>query len=366
MKARSPEQRILDQLVRAARTDPMPNLDMAELEAQVRQRWLAEGERDRNRVRVWFARWVPLAFAAAIVLVAGIAAFSHLTSNKPLPPQASNVQGITGDQLQVGQPIVTAALPLNVTHTGQATWTLFPRSRARIAALSPSLTLELETGRIDADVVPSTRAESFAIETRTHRIAVHGTRFSVEVDANELTVQVSSGAVLVTTRDQTGPQTRSLLSAPQRLRLRLQEPAIVPSAIAPQPLTSAARNRPRPPPTNVQPSAPSLDQVAAAKDLPQQPTALELETALDLARAAAARCFAQAQSGDAESQSDVRVRVETQLTLAIAPSGIVQDLSFMPPVPSEIADCTRRETREWSANPSRLGATASRAIILTK
>jgi hypothetical protein len=366
MKRESRAQDLLDELVRAARNEPATNIDIPVLEAQLRKAWLAQSpSRNQPTARKRdLARWVPVALAAAVVLVVGIAGVRHLSNGTEVPVRTADSLGVDEGRLYIGQSMLTGALPTSVALAGKAKFTLAPRSQVRVTALSPCLTLALDAGRIDCDVVPSKRAETFAIETQTHRIAVHGTKFSVEVDEKGLWVDVTSGAVLVTRHGQAGPDDRALLTAPRRLRFDAE--AAISSRAIEEPIASATRNRPKPLTPTVVPSMMATEPVAPGRELPLQPTALEQETALDVVRAAAARCFAQALSVDVEPHSDVRVRVETQLTLSISPSGSIQDLSFIPPVLPEMAECTRRETAGWSATPSRLGASPSRAIILTK
>ena len=367
---RSVQARMRDSMLEAARSEPLPEIDVSLLEARLRRRWVGQSMKGRARHQVSW-RWLSGLAVAVPVLAGGIAAQWHRAHTIPEVARLSAaVLNINGNELRVGQDIVAENQPVAVVHVNVARWVLAPHGRARIIAQGPYLTVGLNSGRIDAEVVPSRQPESFAIETNERRVAVHGTRFSVERQSNGMVVTVLAGSVVVGSPGQLGQTTGMVLTAPQRMRFPLVEqkdssPLGDVVAVVEDSLPRRSKNTLSVPATANSdtindPAHPLIDK------LPERPSPIEQEMALDVVRAAAARCFAQAKTSDTGHESNVLVRVETQLSVTIAPSGSVQNASFSPPVPDEIMECARHEVADWSTSPSQLGSTANRAIILMK
>ena len=369
MTRQSFPERMLDSMIETARGQPLPEVDVASLEARLRRRWVGQSTKVRSRQVSW--RWLSGLAVGLSVLAGGIAAqWYRVHTNLDAARLSSTVLNIDGNELRVGRDIVAEGQPVSVVHRNLARWVLAPHGRARIIAQGPYLTVGLDRGRIDAEVVPSRQRESFAIETDARRVAVHGTHFAVERQSTGTVVEVLVGSVIVGSPGQPGRTTGVLLTAPQRLRFPLVEQnASSPFGNVTAVVEDASPRRPK----NT-PSAPaaansnSMDLGAhrLVDKLPERPSLIEQETALDVVRAAAARCFAQAKTNDSIRESNVLVRVETRLTVTLAPIGSVQDASFSPPVPDEIMECARHEVADWSTSPSQSGSTASRAIILMK
>jgi hypothetical protein len=366
---KSVQERMLDSMIDSARREPLPEIDVAMLEARLRRRWVGQSMKRPRRQLSW--RWLSGPAVAVSVLAGGIAV-QRQHAHTALDPArlSSTALNIDGNAWHVGRDIVAEDQPISVVHRNVARWVLAPHGRARIISQGPYLTVGLVMGRIGAEVVPSNRQESFAIETNSRRVAVHGTRFSVEHQFDGTVVDVLAGSVIVGSPGQPGQTTGTLMTAPQRLRFPLVEQKVS------SPFGNAARAAQDTPPRKQRntPSAPAaansnsvdLGVHRLVDRLPERQSLIEQETALDVVRAAAARCFAQAKTNDSGRESSVIVRVETQLSVTLAPSGSVQDASFSPPVPDEITDCVRHEIADWSTSPSQLGSTASRAIMLTK
>ncbi len=366
---------MLDSMVETARSEPLPEVDIAMLEARLRLRWVGQFAKEPRRQVNW--RWLTGLAAALSVLAGGIAAQWHRAHLALVSAQipstvliSSNVLNINGDALLVGQDIVAEDQPISVVQRNVARWILAPHGRAKIIAQGRYLTVGLDMGRIDAEVVPSRQPESFAIETNARRVAVHGTRFSVELQPNGTEIQVLVGSVLVGSPGQPGRTTGTLITAPQRLRFplvvqdrpgQLGDAADVFDNVAPRkPKISVSI------PAAASATAPNPGADRPIDALPERPSRIEQEMALDVVRAAAARCFAQAKASDNGHDSNVSVRLETRLSVTIAPSGSLQNTSFSPPVPDEITECTRREIADWSTSRSQLGSSASRAIMLMR
>jgi|GEM_PF-2739185 len=368
MKPQSTEQSLLAALVRTARSEPLLDIDERVLEAQLRQRWLTQStpQLSRPRSMASFLRRSSVALGVAAFLAIAFVGLRFSADHHQVESHSSESPGVDGGQLRIGQRIATAARPQSITRAGVATWSLAPHTQTKVIELSPCLTLGLERGRIEADVVPREAIESFAIQTSTHRIAVRGTRFAAEVDSRGVFVEVSSGAVMVTRLDGAEPSASSLMTAPQRMRFPSKPSAPESSPAMGAPTGSIAPRRTRASTPALEATTAPRESPAPTPELPLQPSVIEQETMLDAVRAAAIRCLARMNGAGADQSSDLRVRVETQLTLNIAPSGTVQEIWFEPPVSREIADCTRRESVGWSSSPSKSGATPTRAVILTQ
>jgi hypothetical protein len=353
-------------MIDAAEREPLPALNLRMLEAQLRQKWLAQAATAEKR-RGLRAGWVATA-VAAVAFVGVLAVYGSHATPRNIVANAPISTAVNGDTLHAGVVLVAESSPVSVVHSGTARWVLAPHSSARVVALRPCLTLGLDQGRIDADVTPKKESATFAVETRTHRVTVHGTQFSVTIEPSGVLVEVTSGVVVVSPLAQGRSAPTMRLTAPQRILFPSAE--VVPTAqTAASPATprgssnaatrgSAKQKLPDAPPV--------LRSSVPQQELPLNPPMIEQETALDFVRAAAAHCFAQSEAANNQAESNVLVHLETQLTLTLAPGGSVQDISFSPPVPEAILSCTFREIRAWAASPSRAGAKASRAIILTR
>ena len=346
MTRRAAEERMLDAMIEAARNEPLVELDVARLEADLSTKWLSRRTSKAPRSAAW--SWAPAVVVVASLFATGLLVRWHRADTGRPNGGNTSVQDLVGTNMPPGQSIAADDRAVSVVHPQVARWTLAPHGKARIAAQGPYLTVSLLEGRIDADVIPSRLPESFAIETKTRRIAVHGTRFSVEQLPDAIVVEVLAGSVMVGALGQPGHTAGTLLAAPQKLRFALREAAantLVERAA--EDTDNPTPHRPKmntvvQPPVNVGANHLELDH--ERQPLPQAPSPLEQETALDVVRAAAARCFAQAKTNEDGRESNVTVRVETHLTITIAPGGFLQN-----------ADFSRQfQMRSWNAHVTRL------------
>lgn len=369
MSKRLVQERILDRLVEAARAEPTPAIDFDQLQARLRQKWVGQRSvRPSYRVR-W--RWASAVGTGVAFLAGGWYGHSHhqsvTASGKGGHP---TTQVLDGRALTIGQEFVAGREPLVVDYPGVAHWTLAPLGKAKLLAKGQYLTIGLDVGHIEAEVAPSHQRESFAVEAGPLRIAVHGTAFSVERQAGGVVVAVVKGTVVVGPAGHPGDTTGELIEAPRSERFSIMphadsSPEPERNGTAPNPVVS------RPKGATSAAAAPSLNPQEEPPTRPEaklidRPPRVEQEAALDVVRAAAARCFAQAKGNDNARDSHVLVRVDTQLTITIAPSGAVVDANFAPPVPEAILECTRHEVGDWTTSPSSLGSVASRPIMLTR
>ena len=373
MTRRSNSEEVLWQLVRTARSAPEPPIDYERLQASVRRQWI-DARIDRSR-RLVHWRWVGSAAVAVSFFIGGWYGHAHhQKSETPVAVAVPSVPTIDGRALQLDQELEAGREPLTVNHPGVARWTLVPGGKARLAAKGKFLTVQLDSGTIEADVIPSTDVESFAIEAGALRVAVHGTSFSVTKTIDSVVVVVTAGTVVVGPSGAQGQTVGTLLHAPARQRFT--------ASVAPIPQASAALEDPsegsvsqaRNKPSAATTAAPApvdhgeaLPAVNAEFAIEKRPTPVAIETALDTVRGAVARCFADAKGSDPlHDDSHVSVRVETHLTITLSPSGSLADIAFAPPIPSAIVECARREISNFSTTPTTLGATASRQLMLTK
>lgn len=368
MSKRWRSQRVLEQLVQATRSEPLPGIDFDQLQNAVRKAWIGRSIAPPRPVLNW--RWASAAAAAVAFFIGGW--FGH--AHHQAAPNSANpvvVQPLDGRALLVGQELDAEREPLVVNHPGVAKWTLAPQGIARITSKGDHLTLQLDTGRIDADVIPSRQLETFAVEAAGLRVAVHGTVFSVERVGEFVDVAVSNGTVVVGRAGQSGPTKGTLLSAPLHERFSIHQSAdsgLAPPREQPPAGPVVARSKALTPVPSASPTSGPAEQVSAHVEAPllDRPARVELESALDAVRAAAARCFAQAKETETARDSHVTVRVETQLSIVIAPNGKIDEASFAPPIPEPILDCTRREIGDFAAPPTKLGGLASRPIMLVR
>ncbi len=368
MSNRPASQRILERLIETARSEPTPTIDFERMQLKLRQTWVGQRPNEQRFPLRW--HWASAAAVAVSFFIGGWYGHAHhqtsvsSTSEMPYP-----LHVLDGRALAVGQELSSGLEPLLINHPGVAQWTLAPEGKARLSVKGQYLTVRLEVGRIDAEVIPSQQLESFAVEAGPLRIAVHGTTFAVEKHGDAVDVVVSAGSVVVGASGQPGNTSGTVLIAPGRQRFSInikqestdvsQHKETVPGPALVRPKTTA--------PLPTAPADTSEQSTTHAESkLVERPSRVEQEEALDVVRAAAARCFAQAKNNDAARDSHVIVRVDTQLTVNIAPGGSIIDVSFDPPVPDTILQCTRHEISDWSTTPSNLGSVTSRPIMLTR
>lgn len=369
MSRRLVQERILERMVEAARAEPVPTIDFDRMQALLRQKWIGQRSvRLGYRMR-W--RWASAVGTAVAFLAGGWYGHTHRQA-LPTSGKAGHLtaQVLDARALTIGQEFVAGREPLVVDYPGVAHLTLAPLGKAKLLAKGQYLTVGLDAGHIDAEVVPSQQRESFAVEAGSLRIAVHGTAFSVERQADSVVVAVAKGTVVVGPAGHPGNTTGALIEAPRSERFSIMlrpdsSPEPVRNGAAVNPVVSRPKGAVLP---AADPSVGPQEEIRAHPEdkLIDRPSRVEQEAALDVVRAAAARCFAQAKGGDIARDSRVLVRVDTQLTITIAPSGAVVDASFAPPVPDAILECTRHEVGDFTTSPSNLGSVASRPIMLTR
>lgn len=355
---------MLDGLSRAAREALTPQVDAAAIEAAVMAR-VARSNFDslvvpRRRSMRQFL--VPAAALAAAAAVAFIAAHTLIDHRNPVEVTARgqlvSEPGMDGALLVVGQVIEANDRDQTVKHRDVATWRLRAPGRIRVVEAGQRITLALDRGRVDAEVIPQPQPEVLAIEVEQLRVAVHGTVFSVERRGDLAEVMVREGKVRVGSTAQ--PGSGQLLTAPSHVSFdvrpeQLDEPRGTARGKAPPKTPHPASQAPTQPPTaqpEPVPPAPKLE----------RPSSAEAERIWEAAAREIADCFA-AQPG---SDPNLRVSFTTQVQLRIAREGTVSLGGFDPPVPENVMSCAEQRVLLLQTAPTQFGASINRPKVLTR
>jgi hypothetical protein len=241
-------------------------------------------------------------------------------------------------------------------------------ARVRVKSAGEPLVLALESGVIEAQVVPVASGEAFAVDVaaepagdRLVRIAVHGTHLRVARSGNHVVVDLTEGVVSIGVPPRTGVTYGTLVTAPAHVELDASDPASVrvdhaPSSVrAPVPLPTAAPVAlgaaapaaadpaallPDPAPAGAvgKATAPADGIVPRFTAPPRTPGKIEPprpSIAPRAAIAAAVRECAAARSRPGQ----VHVTVSSDLRLRVSEGGVVETAQFSPPLLPEIQSC---------------------------
>lgn len=362
IERRGGELRALEQLVRERRSESVPELDWERLEARLLERARSEPQpTDMPRPRRF--RMIAIAAAAAVALAAGFGAVQKARTTTSAAPavgvQSTESTGVSdGTQLAVGDRIVSGAHEARVEHSGVASWTLAPYGAAVLVATGDFLTVRLDAGKITAEVVPASRSESFAIEVGETRVAVHGTRFSVERSADHLVVDVSDGTVVVGPRGTPGGTHGFTLKAPARGQFGFDGKtgsietlhAALPGARHERP-SAALRSGPMP-------GAPPVE--APQKELTPTPSIGDVEEGVARVNDVMNDCFARYTHAD----QGTRVTATVAVTLTIAPDGHITERASAPPLAPDVEACSQQGVGRIRFTPSRDGIRITRHLEL--
>jgi len=237
----SPRKPTIDDLVREAREERVPDVDWAKMEEPLFAR-VAEEARSRAAVeqyegkrRTWVAAGVVLAMAAAVPL------FLAGTHETTLDPSAS-VRDPSAGELSWKDPNAT----VHLTHAGLAhdavdgdslavgdfveskggraafarkdptgvTWDAEDSARVEVRSTRGTLILALERGAVEAQVAPVENGEAFAIDVDGARVAVHGTHLRVSRDGARVTVDLREGVISIGLPPRSGSTYGDLVTAP--------------------------------------------------------------------------------------------------------------------------------------------------------
>lgn len=394
---RRPEEQALDRLILELREQPAPELDWQRMEARL----MREPKPEPSRAGLgWLRRLrLPTAGLLAAATVVAAVVVEHRPTAVPakLSAKASplrmfrSVSGepLNGDQLALGTHVTAGAQPLVVEHVGRARWTLEPHATATLTNSGEFLTLRLDSGALSAAVVPNPKPETFAVEVGGTRVAVHGTAFRVERSADRVLVSVSEGTVAVEPtgthaapsfllrRDSRGSfgldgHTGSVEgnasavvsdSASQSHReiapntLKGAPRAALRAAHAANHAGSAASASAAP----VAVPAPAPTPASSGPALPLQPSISEIETGVSSALDLLNGCFR-----DQAHSTGIHVVASTGLTLHVTGEGMVQSVTFAPPLAPAVEDCAVNGLRDLTFARSTEGLTFTRVFELTR
>ncbi|MEZ4221414.1 MAG: FecR domain-containing protein [Polyangiaceae bacterium] len=343
-----PESQLLEQLTAELREESEPDLDFEALEARLIAQ--VEVEQAQRRRRSWIAGGLSLAAAAAAAFLLSRPAPAPPTRPlATLPTPSSNVvtsAKVDGNTLSPQQHVVAQGHGIVVNHAKHSQWTLAPGSDASALQVGSKVVIALHSGSLEAQVVPSQRPETFVVQVKQARVAVHGTKFRVVVKNDGLDVDVSEGVVAVGPAD---AQPLWFLNAGDKGTFAdsgregsvQRETAELP----PAPSEAVAGN-----------SSPRKPVV-----LPSTPPQAELTALADRAAAVATQCFTQ----HVNLEAGVRITAKSQMTIALAPNGRVGGVSFEPPLAPQVQACVQSRLGTPKLSPSQKGGQTERTVWLS-
>jgi ferric-dicitrate binding protein FerR (iron transport regulator) len=183
------------------------------------------------RTPAWGVGAAVLAAAACFALVAGK---THETRSIEAPaavlasPAAGDVVGILGSgellvdgkpaavgaTLHLGDVVETRGTSVTVDRPGKLTMVLEAGTHATVTHVQGALVLALDTGAVEAQVVPVPSGEAFAVDVAGSRVAVHGTHLRVAREVDHVVVDLSEGVVVLGAAPREGSTVGTLVTAP--------------------------------------------------------------------------------------------------------------------------------------------------------
>lgn len=393
-----PSRPTLDDAVRDARRDAPAEPDWAAMEEKLFARIDAHQSEERARPRL--GRRGFAAIAGALALAAGsmlaLGQRGDLT-NAPVAvtadPSAGSLRAIDGSGqvlvggqaavvgrgLARGELVEAAGARGLFENPGKVTFVVEDRTRAKVDRTSGTIVLSLESGAVEAQVVPVAKGEAFAVDVVTPkdvvRVAVHGTHLRVAREGDRVVVDLTEGVVSIGRPPREGSTYGTLVVAPAHVELdatrldagvtvdhapehvrkaaSLSPPTVAaaspahvddhePAAPAPPPSARLATS-PRPhasdePATSAAPTAtesapPATASVAAAGTASAPKTTPKPKDAI--VQAVRSCVASRVQLG----QQGVRVTVSSTLHLRVGAGGAVESARFDPPLEPEVQSC---------------------------
>ncbi|HEY3819109.1 MAG TPA: FecR domain-containing protein [Polyangiaceae bacterium] len=368
----------LDRLVRESRPD-LGTREARDVDwTAVDQRLFARIATEQRAERAPFSpgrstRWAliagGLAVAAAIALVVSASRQTRASDGAQavLDEGAGNVVAVEGaGQLLVdGKPVaVGAALHLGdvieargaqatIERPGKLTLIFERGSRATVTHVDGALVLALESGAVEAQVVPVPSGEAFAVDVGHSRVAVHGTHLRVGRVGDHVMVDLSEGVVSLGEAPRIGSTLGALLTAPAHAEfttadaegtltlshdpaslrapvslgastpVRAGLPAIAALAPAPKAEPEAKASPVAAPPHEGHPATAPQRSVTAPEPNPESVIA-----------SAVRACLAERPRAD-----NVTVVVSTTVRLGVGADGSVTSARFDPPVAPDVNAC---------------------------
>ena len=337
-----PDNEVVAKLAGELRNEPPPELDWDGISKVLARRLEEESVAPHRVLPRW--HWGALAAAAAAAIIAGA---GSLYSEEPTANVAravgasSSTNTVDGDGLGVGQSLEAGAEPMLVQHAGRAQWRLEPHAQAHLAEKGPRLTVQLESGVVSAKVVPSQRAESFAVEVGKTRIAVHGTEFRVARHSAYVDIRVTKGVVVAGPLTQRGHTEGWRLVAPSEARFSFDGKRLDGVAKAP----------------SAEPESAGVVPKGAPSKLPMAPSGKEVAQKVARIIGTVEGCFKQHTHVEDEH---LDVSASTDLSLSISSRGTIETMVFSPPLAPNIQACVAQ------AAPVRFPASQNGAKVVRR
>ncbi len=261
----------------------------------------------------------------------------------------------SGVGLRLGSVLETRAAQATIERPGKLTMTLEPDSRAAVTHVRGSLIVSLERGAVEAQVVPVTTGEAFAVDVGSSRVAVHGTHLRVARAGDRVVVDLSEGVIAVGVAPRLGPIEGALVNAPAHVEFmatdalgtltETHDPAAVLGAHARSGALTAPKNppsrpaesvasRPGSPPGSSLPTEGRPEPRSTSNTVPKSASAAPDPSPIGAITAAVRRCMAERPRAD-----NVTVVVNTTLHLDLADDGTVRAARFEPPVAPDVNGC---------------------------
>jgi ferric-dicitrate binding protein FerR (iron transport regulator) len=349
----------LRRLIREARAEKQPELDSEAVEERLMRAVNRSAPAAPSRSFYPWA-WTALAVAAAVVVwIVGRRAEVAVRVPPPAIIEATEPLRKNGDKLELGTRVTANEREVSVDHPWRGTWTLAPRSRARLLGRTEQVLVHLEEGSLLAEVTPSAKPETFVVEAAGTRVAVHGTTFRVTLDHGRVIVQVREGTVAV------GPIVgvpAFFLKAPAHGDFAADGRS---GSIDGRPLGASAERRAEPlklSPRREPSASPGSLPLPGSSVVPTEPSISDIEVGIARIVEAATTCF----SRHTSSAEGVQITVRTALSLQIAASGDVSDVDFQPPLSPEVEECAAAAIAPVGFVPSKQGAKVTRMLELKR
>ena len=340
----------LSEVVRDIRRQREPDLDWDRLENNL----LSDLERGRpprySQPRRSSVFWAGMSIAAAAVVALFVlgrsperdAVVPNVVSGDAAP------RALRGADLEVGQRLTTGERALSVHHPGLGEWRLEPLSSGEVRANGDTVVVQLQSGTLSAEIVPSARPETFVVEVGKVRVSVHGTEFSVRRDVDQAYVVVTEGVVGVNTD---GQVEQTLFEAPASGRFRLVGKHAGQALDASGSVHSGRSQR----------ASRARNEASAPKALQQEPTFSEVEAGLSEVESVLRQCLVDSTA----SGERVSVSLETRVRLRIDGDGSVARYGFSPPLAPALEACAGERLKSVHFEPSVTGAHVIRDLLIT-
>lgn len=351
MTDRGGNQEALAQVVLETREQDIGDVDWDRVEKGLLARIDSDVASEQRPAQSW--RWVASLAAAAMIALGvgalvsrGNAPVAHAPDGPArVAARVHTAAAIDGSELALGDEVHATDAPSTVEHRGLAKWTLMAGSRAVVRETGQTVTLRLESGAVEAEVVPRAQPETFAVEAGLARVAVHGTAFRVELRSGKLQVSVREGVVGV---------------SPVADRGKAPKWRLEPGDSGEFELTGQTGNVNRAVDAKSDSEARREDPVRGGSPLRAEPPAADVNRALDELSRTASACFTRHTS----NETGVRVRVETVLRAQVSPSGSVSAVTFDPPLAPAVSNCIQSSAQRIRLPASTRGVSAQRALLL--